>query len=315
MPSEIRRLAVRCDGGAEIGAGHVARCLPLATAFASLGWTVTFVGRYDDFAAWLLERAGQRVESPAESPPAESPCGVESRRWDAAIVDLYGVAPTEICALACRLPIATLGEASRCDIAGVVIDYHLDRIGVPDTPRLLAGPGYAPIDPAFAGAGRAGDDVETVLITVGASEKALAHVDALRRLVAQSFPAAEPLVPRGDGPGRPIRLLNLVGRVDLAVTAAGLTSYELACAGIPQAAVGIVDNQRRVVHGLRESGLAAAVDLSAGEDLDQLAGALQRMRDRDKRRVLSKRGREAFDGRGSVRAAAALIERWPVKRT
>jgi UDP-2,4-diacetamido-2,4,6-trideoxy-beta-L-altropyranose hydrolase len=306
-PAVARRLAIRCDGGARIGAGHVARCLPLAKAFAARGWEATFVGRYEGLAAWLLERVAQSIEL-----PVDAPCGLESDRWDAAIVDMYGLATSEICELARRLPIATLGEASRCDSAGMLIDYQLDRIGRPGDARVLAGPAYAPLDPAFAGAGRSGDDVLTVLVTVGGSEQALTHVPQLRELVQRNFPGAELLVPRGNpaGPDQPTRLLDLVGRVDLAVSAAGLTSYELACAGIPQAVVGIVANQSRVVRGLRRSGLAPGVDLSAGESLDQLGEALGELRDLDVRRSLSQRGRATFDGQGAVRAVDGLLACW-----
>jgi UDP-2,4-diacetamido-2,4,6-trideoxy-beta-L-altropyranose hydrolase len=310
-PNVARRLAVRCDGGAERGAGHVARCLPLAQAFASIGWSVTFVGRYDGLAAWLLGRAAVRVELPT----ALAPCGLEPELWDAAIVDLYAVDTSEICELARRLPIATLGEASRCDSAGVLIDYHLDRIGGQADARVLPGPAYAPLDPAFAGAGRAGEEVQSVLVTVGGSEQALRHVPELRRMVKRYFPDAEQLVAPGNhAAGRPVSLLDLVGRVDLAVSAAGLTTYELACAGIPQAAVAIVANQSRVLRGLRQSGLAPGVDLSAGEGLGRLDGALERLRDRDLRRVLSELGRATFDGRGAARAAESLVVRWAAER-
>lgn len=40
----IRDVALfRCDGTAEIGAGHVTRCLALAEALVDAGWRITFV--------------------------------------------------------------------------------------------------------------------------------------------------------------------------------------------------------------------------------------------------------------------------------
>ena len=41
-----KTLAIRCDGDETVGAGHVARCLPLASAFAERGWDVRFCGTY-----------------------------------------------------------------------------------------------------------------------------------------------------------------------------------------------------------------------------------------------------------------------------
>lgn len=304
---EGSRLAVRCDGGPGIGAGHVARCLPLADAFARRGWSVVFVGRFEGLAAWLIDRAGRETTPPVDG----LACGVKPADWTAAIVDSYALATAELCELAGQLPIATLGEAVRCEEAGVVIDYHLDLIGRPAEARLLPGPSYAPLDPAFAGAGRAGENVETVLVTVGGSEQALTHVESLQRMVEQAFPDAEQLVPRGDGADtRPSRLVDLVGDVDLAVTAAGLTAYELACAGVPLVAVAIVANQRRVADGLRRSRLADCIDVYTGDPLEAAGPALERLRDRRRRQAQREIGRRIFDGHGADRAALELLERW-----
>jgi spore coat polysaccharide biosynthesis predicted glycosyltransferase SpsG len=301
------RLAMRCDGGARIGAGHVARCLPLAEAFAQRGWSVVFVGRFDGLAAWLLERASKETAPPEDV----RACGLDPAQWAAAIVDSYVLDTAQLCELARLLPVATLGEATRCDAAGILIDYHLDRIGERAGPRLLPGPTFAPLDPGFAGAGRAGDEVETVLVTVGGSEPALTHMEGLRRLVRRVFPEAEQLVPRTAGADvPPTRLLDLVHRVDLAVTAAGLTSYELACAGVPQVAVATVANQRRVGIALKRSGLADCIDLCAAEPLAAAEPALNRLRNLGTRRRQSELGQKIFDGSGADRAAQGLVERW-----
>ena len=82
----------------------------------------------------------------------------------------------------------------------------------------------------------------------------------------------------------PSALVDAVGGIDVAVTAAGLTAYEMACAGIPQLAIAIVANQRRVVSGLRERGLAPCLDLTGGDSLADLPGALERLRDPGLRR-------------------------------
>ena len=86
-----------------------------------------FVGRFEGLAAWLIERAGRETTPPIDSVA----CGLEPADWTAAIVDSYALDTAELCELAEELPIATLGEARRCEEAGVVIDYHLDLIGRP----------------------------------------------------------------------------------------------------------------------------------------------------------------------------------------
>lgn len=317
QPPTGGRIAFRCDGDGQIGAGHVARCLPLATAFAGLGWGAGFVGSYDGLAAWLVARAGL----PVQAPDAAAACGVECAAWDAAVVDSYKIPPASICKLAGRLPLVTLAEASRCPTAGILLDYHLDRTEPPQ-PRLLAGAAFAPLDPAFTGAGRAADVVRNVLVTVGGSLPARELLAQIVPAVRSVFPDAQVQVagapPQGasTSDGRvvglpsPSALVDVVADVDLAVTAAGFTAYEMACAGIPQVAIAIVENQRRVVSALRASQLAPCLDLSGGDKLADLPATLARLKAPDVRREYAERGRRSFDGAGARRSAIALAERF-----
>jgi UDP-2,4-diacetamido-2,4,6-trideoxy-beta-L-altropyranose hydrolase len=308
------RVAFRCDGNEQVGAGHVARCIPLAETFAQLGWTVSFLGSYEGLAGWLLTRAKLQV-LPAD---AGCCCGVPAERYDAVVVDSYTIAPESICDLASRLPLATIAEANRCATCGVLIDYHLDRIE-PSTSRLLAGPSYALLDPALAGSGRPGEHVAKILVTVGGSLAARELLAPLASVANSVFPDADILlaggaesetinsnVARAIELPSPSSLLDVLPDIDLAITTAGLSSYEIACAGVPQLAIAVAANQRRVLKGLSESALAPALDLTSGDSLQQLAGILEGLRHADLRRRLAERGRKIFDGQGAERAARAL---------
>jgi UDP-2,4-diacetamido-2,4,6-trideoxy-beta-L-altropyranose hydrolase len=315
-PPAGSHIAFRCDGDELIGAGHVARCVPLAAAFAQLGWTASFVGAYEGLAAWLLARAGMDVRPPD---PA-APCGILAKQCTAAILDSYLIEPSAICELARTLPVVTLAESNRCPTRGILLDYHLDRTEPPSA-DLLAGPSFAPLDPALAGAGRAGIEVRSVLVTMGGSLPGRELLARVVPIVSTAFPDAEVLV-AGAAPAEtpggssarvislrsPSALVDVVADIDLAVTAAGFTAYEMACAGIPQVAIAIVANQRRVVRGLQRSGLAACLDLTGGDSLADLPRVLEELGDDRLRRRLARRGRSAFDGNGARRAAAALTQ-------
>jgi hypothetical protein len=292
--------------------------LPLARAFAELGWSVGFVGSYEGLAAWLLASAGVAVQAPED----QAGCGIAAAAWDAAVVDSYVIPPTAICDLSRALPVVTLAEANRCLTSGILLDYHLDRAEAPDA-RLLAGPSFAPIDPAFAGAGRAGDEIRSVLVTVGGSLPARELLAALTPIVSTAFPDADvvvaggPLEPTATGSTSrlisltsPSALVDAVSEIDLTVTGAGFTAYEMACAGIPFVAIAIVENQRRVLRGLRSAGLAPSLDLTCGDSLAELPAVLVRLRDPELRRTLALRGKTTFDGMGARRAAIALVERF-----
>lgn len=313
------RIAFRCDGDDLIGAGHVARCVPLAVAFVQLGCRVGFVGTYQGLASWLLARAAMDVRAPD---PA-APCGLLAEEQDAVVLDSYLIAPPAICDLARALPLVTLAEANRCRARGILLDYHLDR-SEPSSSRLLAGPSFAPLDPAFAGAGCPGGEIRKMLVTVGGSTPARELLPELVPIVRSVFADAEIVLAGGSSPLQvhdaicsgvvglpaPSALVDSLSDIDLAVTAAGLTAYEMACAGIPQVAIAIAANQRRVTRGLCESGLGPCLDLTSGDSLTQLPGVLERLRDVGLRRRLAERGMKLFDGRGARRAAIALAERF-----
>lgn len=320
------RIAFRCDGNERIGAGHVARCIPLANAFSQLGWKVSFVGAYEGLAGWLLQRAKIRAKIDTCAANPDLSCGLLAKRYDAVIVDSYAIAPDSICDLAHRLPLATIAEANRCPTCGVLLDYHLDRTEQSNN-RLLAGASYAPLDPALAGAGRAGEQIGKILVTVGGSLAARGLLDTIASMSGSAFPDADILCAGGvesetNGPNMdraihlpsPSSLLDVLPEIDLAITTAGLTAYELACAGIPQVAIAIATNQRRVLSGLNKSGLAPCLDLTSGDSLAQLPAALERLRDVGVRRRLVERGQKVFDGRGARRAAIALTELYRAAR-
>jgi UDP-2,4-diacetamido-2,4,6-trideoxy-beta-L-altropyranose hydrolase len=353
-----RRLAFRCDGDDRIGAGHVARCIPLAEAFTELGWRVAFVGEFQGLAGWLLARAGI-----ANRPPDPSaPCGLRADSYEAAVLDSYSIAPSSICALAGTLPIATVAEANRCLARGVLLDYHLDRCE-PQSARLLAGPAFAPLQQTLAGAGRAAEEIRGVLVTMGGSLRARHLVRQIAPMAGAAFPDARILLAGGaesqtaggtrpettcdaepettggaesetaggtrpetaGGAGSetvesidsrfvhlsyPSLLRDALSQVDVAITAAGWTAYELACAGVPQVALAIAPNQRRVVKGLSKRDIAICMDLTAGDSMTDLPAALQRLANPSLRRELADRGMKTFDARGARRAAIALSERW-----
>jgi len=313
------RVAMRCDGDERIGAGHVARCIPLAGAFAELGWNVAFVGCFKGVAEQLLRHA---AVADTRRPDPSCPCGVRAREFDAAVVDSYAIEPSAMCALAGTLPIATLAEANRCPTRGVLLDYHLDRFE-PSSARLLAGPRFAPLPPAIAGVGRAAEEIGNVLVTMGGSLQADPLIERIAPIVGSAFPDARILISAGAvsetfAPTDPrfVRLPfasplhDVLGILDAAITAAGWTSYELACAGVPQLAIATAPNQRRVINGMNMRDCAICLELTGADAPPDLRTALRELADPARRIQLAARGMRVLDGRGASRAARALGERW-----
>ena len=263
----------RCDGGARIGAGHVTRCLQIALAYRCGGDDVLFAGAYDGLAARLLSDARVAV---TQELPAET---------DAVVVDSYEIERHSVEALGRRAPVAVVSDGGEPPAGAVVLDYHPDAEG-----RELSGPAYAPVAPACIGARRE-RGFARALVTVGGGEAG----GTLREAAAAALwrKGLEVLEPAGS-PG----LQQQLYAADVAVSAAGVTAYELVCAGVATALVPVASNQERVAGSLAASGLAIS-GRGVGELVDQLA-------DGRVRSLLSTSGPAAVDGYGAFRARDGL---------
>ena len=286
-----RLVAFRCDGDDRIGAGHTSRCLQLARAFEAAGTETVFVGRFAGTAARLLESAGVTPVSPWPGPGGITP------EADAAVLDSYEIPFSDIEALSAEVPTAALVDGAGAPRATVVLSYHpgtSHRLRAPEETRAVQGPDYAPVDPAFVSARRS-RDFARVLVTFGgrpADAPLLATVTAaLERAGAFEVDAG----PGNTGFG------ERVARADFAVSGAGVTPYELACAGVPAVLLSLAENQQVVAEDFAAAGLA----VSAG-DGQLLDAGLARLSDEAERERIAAKGPATVDGYGSYRARDAL---------
>jgi spore coat polysaccharide biosynthesis predicted glycosyltransferase SpsG/RimJ/RimL family protein N-acetyltransferase len=297
-----RTVVIRCDGGATLGAGHVARCLPVADALARRGVDVRFAGTYEGLAAEL-------VRDHTVVPPAGSPSGVPPDA-DAVIVDSYAVGPDELARADAERPVlAVIDDGSRPPVT-LVLAYQLDA---EPGPNVLAGPDYAPVQPRVVAARRARRDSGRGLVVLGggttgadlmprAVEAVLAETD----LAVEVAGAITPPDRRRVTALGPVRDLGArFGDYELAVTGAGFTKYEAACAGLPAVFVVVADNQAPGAAAFAERRLAEVVDARAGATLGEFRRAVAAARDGR----MAVEGPRLVDGAGAMRVADALLAR------
>ena len=269
----MRVIAFRCDGGPRVGAGHVARSLQIALAFRGGGDQVVFAGRFEGVARQLLEEAGVEMISTVTGGA------------DAVVVDSYDIPGGEFTSLVQSLPVVAISDGGPVPEGTLVLDYHVDAAGA-----ALAGPDYAPVSPRFVAARRA-RGFSRALVTLGGGDAGAgvreAAVTALRSHGLQVF---EPSGAAG--------LHDEAREADVALSAAGVTAYELACAGVPAGIVPIAGNQERVARAFGERGLAVS-----GDHPPSLASALA---DPDRRSAIAASGPAAVDGYGAFRVRDAV---------
>jgi RimJ/RimL family protein N-acetyltransferase len=325
IPTVARKLiAVRCDGGDVLGAGHVGRCLPVARALARAGHEPVMVGDHDGVALRMLEHAGV-----ARRPPApDEPCGIPAD-VDAALVDVYGQGDEQRRAAAALRPMVVVRDAldpAPPPPGAAYLDYHLDAVPPEGAGIALCGPDYAPLDPRVA-ACRQGPHDGGVLVALGGSTVGTAALEPVigglleagheRLLVAGALvPEPRPGVEHvGPLPG----LQYVLGEVSGICCGASVTAYEASAAGTRALLVVLVDNQERV--GRVFAPLTPVLDVRGGpraprgtadppQGLPGVVSGLDAARDAAGRlagSALASRGPALVDGHGGARVRDALL--------
>ena len=287
-------LHLRPDDRVEAGAGHLSRCLSLGIAWRRHGTVSADV-------------------DPGRTPWAErySTAGIElgasPRPPDWLVVDDYRFGPASqrsLRAAAHRLGVIDdHGSLAPYD-ADLVIDQNIGAV-VPSP--SVAGCTYAMLRPEFVAARRQRvhpDTAATVLVSIGGSPTAATHNFAveLSAALADAGLTVDLLSGADDVAVR-------MASVDLAVSAAGSSAYELACVGTPSMLVAVADNQEPIGRRLADAG--AAVYLGNLVDVDPTAAAsatLDLAASGERRCELATRAASLVDGRGADRVVARLLE-------
>lgn len=336
----------RCDAGPKIGGGHVMRCLVLADALAEHGWRCGFaVGGESIAAVPALGRAGHAVLALDDGGAGEP--AVMARRWpegcDLLVVDHYGWdAELEgACRPWARMVLAIDDLADRAHDCDCLLDQNLGRRAedydglLPARARLLVGPGYALLRPQFAAARaealarrrRSDAGPVRILISMGATDPAGATgvaldgvtvsgldgpvdvvlglaapaLDNVRRMTAAIGPRARLHTDVRD-------MAALIAAADLAIGAAGSSSWERCCLGLPTLLVVLADNQTAAAAALSSAGAAASLGSIAEIGPQQIAHRLLQLApDGAARRRMSERAFALCDGKGTQRVLAEIV--------
>jgi len=345
-------LLVRTDASVAAGTGHVMRCLALAQAWQHSGGNAIFAmaETIPSIEARLRIshiKVARLCAAPGTADDAARTCGVARREGaDWVVVDGYQFDSAYQSALRTAglkvLFIDDNGEAAPycADLvlnqnAQVSDSMYRDRDA---HVRLLLGSRYILLRREFAfwrtRAFEIAPRARRILVTMGGSDPDNVTEEILRILLAEpdleltvavggSNPHLAGLEQLVDYSSRPIRLLKDVSDMsalmvwaDLAVAGAGTTSWEMCMMGLPAALCVLAPDQEKVASELAR--LGAAVDLGyAGEVPAARTQSTLRdlLRSQSRRAMMSKRGREIVDGRGTERALAFVWGEPTLRRT
>jgi spore coat polysaccharide biosynthesis predicted glycosyltransferase SpsG len=335
----VSHLAIRADGGPEIGYGHLVRSGALAEELLARGHDVTVATATPQSAGEVFPDAAAVVDLPARDDPAPFVSWIESAEPDIAYTDAYPIDTAYQQAVRERVPLAVWQDDARHAVCadlfvnGNLYAPDLDYEFVGDPPETCLGTEYVllrqqirdllPEDPPWR------DPPEWAIVTMGASD-----TEELTPTVVRAFDGLNLQVDAIVGPGcsdqqerttrdvattvsaevRVVRdpddLPERMFQADIAVSTASSTTYELLALGTPLVTVPVADNQEPIATALRERDAAAV--LNRGTDYEALREAIEMYQsDSTVRGNRSKRGRELVDGGGVERVGAELISIGP----
>lgn len=326
-------LAIRADGGPEIGYGHLVRTSALATEALRRGHGVTYATTTPGPVTEVCPSDIETIALPSRT-DASSFVHWLNGEADVTLLDSYLADEEYQRAVKEVVPLALVSDDTRHPIcADVVINGNLyapaldyDVLG--DDPVWCLGPEYlllrdsirrlAAHDPPWR------DDPERALITMGGSDMA-----GLTPTVIRAFDEFDIQVDAIVGPGfsegqeqdirdaainvsaevrvarDPDDLAERMLKADFAVSTASSSTYELLALGTPIVSRSVVDNQDPIAAALRERDAATVLGRDDGEKAFGRA-ITGYMADAALRRERRELGRSLVDGQGAERIAEII---------
>ena len=337
------RVLFLADCGPEVGGGHVMRCLSLAQALMDRGVACAMVAPpavsavLDAFAHARIERLAAPDGQLHELVDAARGLAAQWRA-DAAVVDHYRLSAEQERRLG--VPIVAIDDlADRPHQCGLLIDPSLGRSAedyAPLTPpgaRVLTGPDYALLAPAYAkargwakGTRPPSATPQRLLVSLGLMDlkgitgrvlnllEPLLHgldIDVVVGGQAQSLPWLRHLASRDAKVRLHVdtqEMASLITAADIAIGAGGSSTWERAALGLPSISLILADNQRDLTFELERRGACLAVEARGDGFATALPAALGRLLgESDLRRRLTETSAALCDGQGASRAAAAVL--------
>ncbi len=327
-----KKIVIITEGGKGIGFGHLSRCFSLYHALREKGEAPIFIIN-DDLAAlsFLASLGVKKIQTRAR---AESLDGAPGLKGDVAVVDSYHLPLSAYQELAARFDLlVSIDDENRLPYPpGMVVNgaLYAEELPYPSRPgvRLLLGPAYFMLRPEYMGISQreVRQEVRDILITVGGVD--WCHLTQRLIKIAGEMPGVTLHVLTTDGFDGLEGIRRTVGEVpadvhfyhnrrnlvevmrqcDIALSAGGQTTYELAACGTPAIGVCTAQNQLKNLLAWEKAGFL----LFAGWENDSRFGdrvrrCLETITPQETRAHMRREGRRRIDGRGPARVAEAIL--------
>ena len=340
---EITRQALfRCDGGSNIGFGHIFRCLALADQLREhFGFGVTFAMAKDTNGFESVQKAGYKVDL-IDYEKEEESLGqlVKSINPDVLIFDSLSELDNQVLDSWREegLLILTVDDPTNKRLSADLVFYPpvpqvQDMSWDGFTGELFSGWQWVLLRQEFVDCrnNRSSDQTgkPAVLVTMGGSDPkglTLKAVEALEDLdqnirvlvlIGPGFSHKERIEVKLKRSQLQYRVYKnysepgcLFAKADLAVASFGVTAYELAATGVPSVLLGISEDHALSASVFESAGIGINLGCYSSVEKNTLAEAVKKLlNDHGLRKKMSEQALKQVDGRGVQRIAKIIRER------
>lgn len=327
-------LAIRADGGPEIGYGHLIRSNALSEEFLHRDHQVTVATTTSQPARSVFSDAVEVIELPSRGNPEPFVNWLDGNPPDAVFTDSYSINTGYQRAIQDRVPLAVLQDDNRHAICadlfinGNLYAPNLDYEFVDAEPKTCLGTDYVLLRSEICD--RTEDEPpwrerpERALVTMGGSDIANLmptavrafdgfdiHVDAIvgpgfSETQERSIRAAAEEISADVSVARdPDDLVERMFQADFAVSTSSSTTYELLALGTPIVSIPVADNQEPIAQSLRERD--AGTVLERKPDREAILSAVEKhLSDSDLRKQRQEHGRMLVDCKGTKRVTSVI---------
>ncbi|MEO0152063.1 MAG: UDP-2,4-diacetamido-2,4,6-trideoxy-beta-L-altropyranose hydrolase [candidate division WOR-3 bacterium] len=342
-----RTVCIRVDGSANIGTGHVIRCLALAKELAQTGFKIVFCTK--DFDSNLINRiisSGFKVSVMPAGVSLEEDMQYftnlgKKHNADIVITDNYHFIDSYQKYLKenFRFLISIDDIAETFFYSDILINQNINatpeiyKNKISKWTKMFLGPTYALLMPEFKeyhNYPRNFDKVKNIIITFGGGDpqnltfKVLKILDSIEAdfsitvVIGMTNNNKENIIKYAGRAKREIDIkenvsnsimAELILKADIAIGAGGSTSWEFCCLGVPFIIIFFADNQKGVAEGLHKRGIAINLGYYKYLTENDIKETVERLiENHSRRQLMSLKGREVVDGLGARRIVDEIIK-------
>ena len=335
-------IAFRADGNSQIGTGHIMRCLALARELHKYNSEIFFISRSDSYVRDLVLKNNFRLIEIGEISLVEEAAAVKDilRKNDINIVvtDSYSLDQNYLEQIYRTVDIlVTIDDLNLISFPSHIIingNIYAPRLNYHSThgqTEFLLGTSFTLMREEFLEIGmrHCSQEVNEILVTSGGSDplnltpliiRALDKIDIdfkINVVIGPGFRNLSLIEDTVKGLNKQLKLLHNVENIsslmlscDIAITAGGITLYELARTGTP--AVVLLQAKNQITAAKEMNAIGNIVNMGMGNELtmpDITSAVYQLCRDWELRQEMIQKGQALVDGLGTRRCARIIIQK------